>query len=224
MTEQQWTAVDDYLCALLAPGDAALDAALEASAAAGLPAIQVAPNQGKLLQILARAIGARVILEIGTLGGYSTIWLARALPPQGRLITLEADEKHAAVARDNFLRAGLDALIELRPGPALDSMKRIAAEGPGPFDLVFIDADKATIPGYFLAALDLTRRGGLIIVDNVVRKGAVIDAASVDPDIIGIRRFNELVAREPRVSATAIQTVGGKGHDGFAIALVTGDR
>jgi predicted O-methyltransferase YrrM len=221
MSEQLWSAVDAYVCDLLAPSDPALDAALEASAAAGLPAIQVAPNQGKLLQILARLAGARNILEIGTLGGYSTIWLARALPPGGRLITLEADPKHANVARANFLRAGLAGLIEVRLGPALDSMKQIAAERLAPFDLIFIDADKANIPAYFTSALEGTRRGGLIIVDNVVRKGAVLDAGSADPDILGIRQFNECVAREPRVSATAIQTVGCKGHDGFALLLVT---
>jgi predicted O-methyltransferase YrrM len=223
MNEQMWSAVDAYLCGLLVPSDPALDAALEASAAAGLPAIQVAPNQGKLLQMLARLAGARNILEIGTLGGYSTIWLARALPPDGRLITLEADPKHAEVAHANFARAGLDGLIELRLGDALESLTKIARESAASFDLVFIDADKANIPAYFVAVLDLTRRGGLIIVDNVVRKGAVLDADSADPDILGIRQFNELVAREPRVSATAIQTVGAKGYDGLALLLVTGD-
>ncbi len=223
MSEQLWSAVDAYLCGLLVPGDPALDAALEASAAAGLPPIQVAPNQGKLLQLLARMIGARRILEIGTLGGYSTIWLARALPADGTLITLEADAKHADVARANFSRAGIDRQIDLRLGLALDTLKQISTEGIAPFDLVFIDADKANIPAYFSFALDLTRRGGLIIVDNVIRSGAVIDAASADPDIRGIRQFNERIAREPRVSATAIQTVGSKGHDGFALALVTAD-
>ena len=223
MSEQLWSAVDAYLCDLLIPGDPALDAALQASASAGLPPIQVAPNQGKLLQLLARMIGARRILEIGTLGGYSTIWLARALPPDGTLITLEADAKHADVARANFSRAGVDRQIDLRLGLALDTLKQISTEGIAPFDLVFVDADKANIPAYFSFALDLTRRGGLIIVDNVIRSGAVIDAASADPDIRGIREFNERIAREPRVSATAIQTVGSKGHDGFALALVTAD-
>ena len=183
----------------------------------------MAPNQGKLLQLLARLTGARRILEIGTLGGYSTIWLARALAPDGRLITLESDSKHAEVAHANFHRAGLDGQIDLRLGHALDALKQIAAEGAEPFDFVFIDADKANIPAYFSFALDLTRQGGLIIVDNVVRNGAVIDAASADPDIQGIRQFNERLAREPRVSATAIQTVGVKGYDGFALALVTGE-
>ena len=223
MSEHLWSAVDSYICDLLAPADPALDAALQASASAGLPAIQVAPNQGKLLQLLARLTGARRILEIGTLGGYSTIWLARALAPDGRLITLEADAKHAEVARANFRRAGLDGQIDLRLGQALDALKQIAAEGAEPFDFVFIDADKANIPAYFSFALDLTRRGGLIVIDNVVRDGAVIDAASADPDIQGIRQFNERLAREKRVSATAIQTVGVKGYDGFALALVTGD-
>ncbi len=223
MSESLWTAVDSYICDLFAPNDAALEAALEASAAAGLPAIQVAPNQGKLLHLLARVNGARRILEIGTLGGYSTIWLARALPSDGKLITLEADPKHAEVAQANFVRAGLAGRIELRLGPALETLPRLASENPAPFDLIFIDADKANIPGYFGFALKLSRRGGLIIVDNVVRKGAVIDADSADPDVQGVRRFNELAAREPRISATAIQTVGSKGYDGFALALVTGD-
>ncbi|VFU07146.1 Methyltransferase [Methylocella tundrae] len=223
MSEQLWTAVDSYICDLLAPGDPALDAALEASAAAGLPSIQVAPNQGKLLQLLARIQGARSILEIGTLGGYSTIWLARALPPEGRLITLEADPKHAEVARANFARAGLAGQIELRLGEALDTLPQLSMERLGPFDLFFIDADKANIPAYFNFALGLSRRGSLIIVDNVVRKGAVIDPDSADPDVKGVRRFNEILSCETRVDATAIQTVGGKGYDGFALVLVTAD-
>jgi predicted O-methyltransferase YrrM len=224
MSEQLWTDVDAYFCGLLAPSDAALDAALEAAAAAGLPAIQVAPNQGKLLQLLARMLGAKHILEIGTLGGYSTIWLTRALSPGGRIITLESDPKHAEVARANFIRAGVDQLIELRLGPALETLPQLQAEGRGPFDLIFIDADKANIPAYFSFALALARSGSLIIVDNVVRKGAVIEADSADADIQGIRRFNQLIAREPRVSATAIQTVGSKGYDGFALALVIAGR
>lgn len=222
MSEQPWNAVDAYFCGLFVPADPALDEALAASAAAGLPAIQVAPNQGKLLQLFARMIGARRILEIGTLGGYSTIWLARALAPDGRVVTLESDPKHAEVARANFVRADVDRQIDLRVGLALDTLKGIADEGPEPFDLVFIDADKANILAYFTSALGFTRKGGLIIVDNVVRKGAIIDASSADPDIQGVRRFNELAAREPRVSVTAIQTVGVKGYDGFALALVTG--
>jgi predicted O-methyltransferase YrrM len=222
MTQEQWTAVDQYISGLLVPSDPALDAALESSAAAGLPAINVAPNQGKLLHLLVRIHGARSILEIGTLGGYSTIWLARALPPGGKLVTLEADLKHAAVARANLARADLAGVVDVRLGRALDTLPLIAREGLGPFDFFFIDADKANIPHYFQWALDLSRPGSVIVVDNVVRKGAVLDASSDDPNVQGVRRFNELVAAERRVSATAIQTVGSKGYDGFAIAVVTG--
>ena len=220
---EQWTAVDRYLTDLFVRPDPALEAALQASAAAGLPPIQVSPNQGKLLLLLARVKAARNILEIGTLGGYSTVWLARALPGNGRLITLELDEKFAAVARANIARAGLADVVELRLGRALETLPQLAAEGRGPFDLIFIDADKATYPDYFKWALKLSRRGSLIIADNIVRKGAVADATSSDPNVQGVRRFNELLAAEPRVSATAIQTVGSKGYDGFAIALVTAD-
>src|SRR5450432_3488265 len=222
MTQEQWTSVDRYITGLLVPSDPALDAALESSTAAGLPAINVAPNQGKLLHLIARIHGARAILEIGTLGGYSTIWLARALPPGGRVVTLESDPKHAEVARANLARANLAGVVDVRVGRALDTLPQIAREGLGPFDLFFIDADKANIPNYFKWALDLSRPGSVIIVDNVVRGGAVLDGASMDPNVLGVRRFNELVAAEPRVSATAIQTVGSKGYDGFAIALVTG--
>jgi predicted O-methyltransferase YrrM len=222
MTQELWTAVDQYISGLLVPSDPALDAALESSAAAGLPAINVAPNQGKLLHLLVRIHGARSILEIGTLGGYSTIWLARALPPGGKVVTLEADLKHAAVARANLARAHLAAVVDVRLGRALDTLPLIAREGLGPFDFFFIDADKANIPHYFQWALDLSRPGSVIVVDNVVRKGAVLDASSDDPNVQGVRRFNELVAAERRVSATAIQTVGSKGYDGFAIAVVTG--
>jgi predicted O-methyltransferase YrrM len=223
MTEAQWTAVDRYFTDLLVPADPALDAALAASDAAGLPPHNVAPNQGKLLLLLARLQGARRILEIGTLGGYSTIWLARALPAGGRLITLEADAKHAKVARANIARAGLADVVELRHGPALETLPQLAAERRGPFDLIFIDADKPNNPAYLTWALRLSRRGSLIIADNVVRNGAVIGAASTDPNVQGVRRFMEVLAAEPRVSATAIQTVGSKGYDGFAIALVTAD-
>lgn len=222
--QEQWTAVDRYITDLLVPPDAALDAALRASVEAGLPAINVAPNQGKLLQILARTQGAKRILEVGTLGGYSTIWLARALPPGGRVITLELEPKHAEVARANFVRAGLADMIEIRTGPASESLARLAAEGAAPFDLIFIDADKAGIPDYFGWALKLSRPGSLIIVDNVVRKGAVADATSTDPSVRGVRRFNEILAREKRVTATTLQTVGSKGHDGFTLALVTADH
>ena len=223
MTPEQWTAVDHYFANLLVPPDPALEAALQASAAAGLPPIQVAPNQGKLLQLLAQARGARRILELGTLGGYSTIWLARALPAGGCLITLEMDPKCAEVARANIARAGLAAVVEVRLGRALDILPQLVAEGRGPFDLIFIDADKSRNPDYFPWALKLSRRGTLIIADNVVRKGAVTDAASNDPNVQGVRRFNELLAADPRMSATAIQTVGSKGYDGFVLALVIAD-
>jgi predicted O-methyltransferase YrrM len=223
MNPEQWTTVDRYLTDLLVPPDPALAAALEASAAAGLPAIQVSPPQGRLLELLARAQGARAILEIGTLGGYSTIWLARALPAGGRLVTLEVDPKHAAVARANFARAGLERAIELRLGPASDTLSQLVAEGAGPFDLIFIDADKTGYPDYLPWALRLARRGSLIIADNVVRQGAVADAASSDAAVQAVRRFNAMLAAETRVSATVIQTVGSKGYDGFALALVVAD-
>jgi len=218
--QEQWAAVDRYFSDLLIPADPALDEALRVSTAAGLPAINVSPNQGKLLHLIARMSGARKILEIGTLGGYSTIWLARALPHDGRLVTLEFDPKHADVARANFARAGLTQSIDLRVGRAIDSLPKIAAENLGPFDLIFIDADKQSTPDYFTWALKLTRPGGLIIVDNVVRNGKIIDANSDDSGVQGIRKFNDMLAAEKRVTATAIQTVGSKGYDGFAIAMV----
>ena len=223
MSQEQWTAVDRYITDTLLSPDAALEAALKTSVDAGLPSINVTPNQGKLLQLLAQAQGARNILEVGTLGGYSTIWLARALPPGGRLITLEFEPKHEEVARANIARAGLSDVVELRVGPALEMLPQLAAERRGPFDFIFIDADKANYPGYFTWALKLSRRGTLIVADNVVRKGAVIDADSKDPLVQGVRRFHELVAAEPRVSATAIQTVGDKGYDGFTLMLVTAE-
>ena len=217
---QRWEDVDDYLTTLLAPADEALEAALRDSDAEGLPHINVAPNLGKLLQLLAQIQGARCILEIGTLGGYSTIWLARALPADGRLITLEYDEKHAEVARRNLARAGLDGITEVRTGPALESLPKLADENPAPFDLVFIDADKANNPHYVEWALRLTTTGSLIIVDNVVRGGAVTDADSTDADIRGTRAALQLIADHPRLSGTAVQTVGSKGYDGFALARV----
>jgi predicted O-methyltransferase YrrM len=223
MFQDQWTEVDRYITDLFVPPDPVLDTALQASVEAGLPQINVAPNQGKLLQILALSCGARSILEIGTLGGYSTIWLARALPADGRLITLEADPKHAEVARANLVGAGLGDMVEVRLGQALDTLPQLAAEGHGPFDLVFIDADKANTPAYFQWALTLTRRGSLIITDNVVRQGTVVDAASDDASVQGVRHFNAALAAEPRVTATVIQTVGSKGYDGLAIAIVTAD-
>jgi len=219
----RWTAVDRYLTDLLVPPDPELAAVLEASAAGGLPPINVAPTQGRLLNMVARMQGARTILEIGTLGGYSTIWLARALPADGRLITLEVDPKHAEVARANVARAGLSEVVEVRLGRALETLPQLAAEGLGPFDLVFIDADKENTPDYVAWALKLTRRGSLIVVDNVVRAGQVLDEASENPNVQGVRRTLELLAAEPRVDATAIQIVGGKGYDGMAFALVTAD-
>ena len=217
---ETWTAVDRYIGDLLVRPDPALDAALAASATAGLPAIAVAPPQGKLLMILARALGARTILEIGTLGGYSTIWLARALGPGGRLVTLELDPKHAAVAKANLARAGLSDVVELRLGPASDSLRGLLAEGHEPFDFIFIDADKPGYPEYFALALQLSAPGTLIVADNVVRDGAVADPGSADPNVQAVRRYNALLAAEPRVTATVLQTVGSKGYDGFAIALV----
>ena len=219
MSQAQWTAVDDYICARLVPPDAVLEATLKASDAAGLPAINVAPNQGKFLNLLARIMGARNILEVGTLGGYSTIWLARALPAGGRLITLEYDPKHARVAQENIARAGLADVVDVRLGKAIDTLPKLAQAGLPPFDLVFIDADKPSNPDYFAWALKLARIGSVIIVDNVVRGGAVIDPEG-DAAVQGVRRLNELIAAEKRVDATAIQTVGLKGYDGFAIALV----
>lgn len=222
MSQEHWTAVDRYITDLFVQPDFALDAALQTAAEAGLPPHNVSPNQGKLLLLLAQIQKARTILEIGTLGGYSTIWLARSLPADGSLISLEANPKHAEVARSNIARAGLSDIVEIRLGRALDTLPQIAAEGRK-FDLIFIDADKPNNPDYFAWALKLSHRGTLIIADNVVRNGAVIDAASDDPNVQGIRRFNELLAAEARVSATEIQTVGSKGYDGFAIAVVTGD-
>ena len=220
MSQEQWTAVDRYIADLFVASDPALDAALADSDAAGLPAINVSPVQGKLLHLLARLHGARNILEIGTLGGYSAIWLARALPAGGRLITLEANPKHAEVARANISRAGLAQVVELRLGKALDTLPQLAQENRGPFDLIFIDADKPGYPDYLPWALKLSRPGSLIIADNVVRKGGVADSANADPNVQGVRRFCELLAGEPRVSATILQSVGSKGYDGFAVALV----
>jgi len=223
LADERWTAVDRYITDVLVPSDPVLDAVLAASAEAGLPAINVSPPQGKLLALLVAAISARSVLEVGTLGGYSTVWMARVLPSGGRLVTLERDAKHAEVARANFAVAGLADVVELRLGPALDSLSALADEGAGPFDVTFIDADKANNAEYFTRALALSRPGSLIVVDNVVRAGAVVDAASTDPDVVGTRRLYEVLAAERRVSATVVQTVGSKGHDGFAFALVIGD-
>ncbi len=220
MAEDSWSAVDDYVSGLLAPHDEALEGALRESEAAGLPAIQVSPPQGKLLTLLAQSIGARAILEFGTLGAYSTIWLARALPEGGRLITLEAEPRNAEVAAANLERAGLTDRVDLRVGAALDLLPQLAAEGAGPFDFVFIDADKVHTPDYFSWSLERTRPGGLIVSDNVVRFGELANPASDDPTIPAQRRFHEMLAAEPRVEATTIQTVGAKGHDGFNLAYV----
>ncbi|MEV4970056.1 O-methyltransferase [Streptomyces scopuliridis] len=220
MSQEQWNAVDRYFTDQLAPADEALSAALAASDAAGLPAINVAPNQGKLLHLLARIQGARTILEIGTLGGYSTIWLGRALPEDGKLISLEYDPAHTEVARANLAHAELDKIAEVRTGAALETLPVLAAEDAGPFDLVFIDADKRNNPHYVEWALKLTRPGSVIIVDNVVRNGAVTDADSTDAAVQGTRRVIELMGEHPRLSATAVQTVGSKGYDGFALARV----
>ena len=217
--QQTWTAVDDYFNDLLVEEDDALRAASGGSEAAGLPPHQVAPNQGKLLHLIARIRGARTILEIGTLGGYSTLWLARALPEGGRLVTLESDEAHARVAAANIAGAGLDQVVDLRVGKALETLPQLVAEAP--FDLVFIDADKPSNPEYLDWALRLTRPGSVIVGDNVVRDGAVTDGTSEDPRVRGVRRFTELIAEHPKLTATAVQTVGEKGYDGFVLALVT---
>jgi predicted O-methyltransferase YrrM len=217
---ETWTAVDEYVAGLLAPHDEALEVALRASEEAGLPAIQVSPAQGKLLYLLAKSIGAKQILEFGTLGGYSTIWLGRAIPAGGRLITLEAEPHNAEVAGRNIDRAGLDDLVDLRVGPALDQLPQLEAEGVGPFDLTFIDADKIHTPDYFAWALEHSRPGSLIVSDNVVRFGRLADPDSDDPTIPAQRRLHEMLAAEPRVEATTIQTVGAKGYDGFSFALV----
>jgi predicted O-methyltransferase YrrM len=217
---EQWSDVDRYIVEALLEPDPVLEEALAASKAAGLPPINVAPNQGKMLHLLARIHQSRRILEIGTLGGYSTIWLARALPAGGSLITLEAEPRHAEVATQNLARAGLSDTVEVRVGPAIESLPKLEAEGAGPFDMFFIDADKPSNPDYFEWAVRLSRPGSMIVVDNVVRNGAVVQADSTDDGVRGVRRLNELMAAEPRVEATAIQTVGSKGYDGFALALV----
>jgi predicted O-methyltransferase YrrM len=220
MSQDAWTAVDEYIAEQLIGEDAALDAALAASAEAGLPAIAVSPPQGKLLHVLARSIGARSVLEIGTLGGYSTIWLARAVGDEGRVLSLEADARYAEVARANIARAGFGDTVEIRVGPALDTLALIAAEAPALFDLVFIDADKVNTPEYFSWALERTRSGGLIVADNVIRGGTIGDPQSGDPGALAARRLHEMLHDEPRVSATTIQTVGLKGYDGFTLMLV----
>ncbi len=220
MDNQLWADVDRYISDRLVPPDPALDAALEASSKGGLPPINVAPNQGKLLQLLVRICGASRVLEVGTLGGYSTIWLARGLPAEGRLVTLELVPKHAEIAWANIERAGLSDMVEIRIGRAVDSLEVLTTEAVPPFDFVFIDADKENNSAYLEWALRLTRPGSVIVVDNVVRNGAVVDPERTEPDVLGTRRLNDLLSEERRVSATEIQTVGVKGYDGFAVALV----
>lgn len=221
MDQTQWDLLDDYLCNQLVAPDEALDAALRLSAEAGLPAINVAPNQGKFLQLLARLRGAKRILEIGTLGGYSTIWLARALPPGGELVTLEFSPEHAAVARQNIVNAGLSEKVKVIVGAGVDSLKRMIDEHAEPFDFVFIDADKKTYPEYLTLALALCGKGAVIVGDNIIRRGRMADFASTDPDVLGLRRYFELLAHNPRLDSTAVQTVGSKGWDGFSITLVS---
>ncbi|MBJ9680846.1 O-methyltransferase [Burkholderia multivorans] len=220
MDQDQWNRVDAYFSATLVPSDDVLDAALAASEAAGLPAINVAPNQGKLLQLLATIRGARRILEVGTLGGYSTIWLARALPPGGRLVTLELDPAHAAVATQNIARAGFADVVSVVVGTAKDSLARLIADGEAPFDFIFIDADKDNNRAYLDAALKLSRPGTVIVVDNVVRRGRVADPDNRDPDVVGVREGFARIVAEPKLTTTAVQTVGQKGWDGFSISIV----
>jgi predicted O-methyltransferase YrrM len=222
VTEETWTAVDDYVVASLLPPDPVLGAALRRSVEAGLPAIQVSSPQGKLLMLLARSIGARRILEVGTLGAYSTIWLARGMAADGHLDTLEIDPVHAETARANLDAAGLAARVEVHLGRGVETLARLTEQGVAPYDLVFVDADKPSNADYVRAALDVSHPGTVIVIDNVVREGAVVNATSADPNVLGVRRLNELLASEPRLDATTIQTVGHKGYDGFTFALVTG--
>lgn len=218
MSQKLWNAVDAYFTDAFIPHDPILEAALRDSDAAGLPQINVAPNQGRLLQLLAQMQGAKKILEIGTLGGYSTIWLARALPKGGKLVTLEMDTKHAEVARKNIARAGLAHVVDIRVGKAVETLPLLADIAP--FDFIFIDADKPSNPDYLAWSLKLSRPGTVIIADNVVRNGEVTNPKTTDPNVIGVRRFFDLLSAEPRISATAIQTVGSKGYDGFALGIV----
>lgn len=220
MSREQWKAVDEYFRESVIAPDPVLEEALRANSEAGLPPIDVSPLQGKLLNLLAKIQGARRILEIGTLGGYSTIWMGRALPEGGKLITLEANPKHAEVARKNIARAGLAGVVELRLGAAVESLEQLSKEGAAPFDLIFIDADKRSNPQYLELALRFSRAGTILVCDNVVRDGGVVEAESASSDIQGIRRFFEIAAADPRLEITALQTVGSKGWDGFAIALV----
>lgn len=224
MSEASWDAVDRYLTEALLPRDEILDAVLDRCAAAALPPISVSAAQGRFLHLLAKICGARNVLEVGTLGGYSTIWLARALPPHGRVLTIELDPHHADIAVENFERAGLSEAVEIRRGAAIEVLPSLAAEGLSPFDLIFIDADKESTAEYFEWALQLARPGSVIVVDNVVRGGAVADAHSDDSSVQGIRRFLAAASNDARVTMTALQTVGTKGHDGFAIGIVNDTR
>ena len=221
MDNDLWDSVDAHLVATLLEPDPVLDAALADSSAAGLPEIHVAPNQGKLLSLLVQVRGARRVLEVGTLGGYSTIWLARGLPADGRLVSLELEEHNASVARANLERAGLGDRVEVRVGPAADTLAAMVEAGEEPFDLVFLDADKSGYPTYLARALELSRPGTVIVADNVVRGGAVADASTTDPNAIGVQRFLADAAADPRLDGPAVQTVGSKGHDGFALLVVT---
>lgn len=220
MSQDTWSAVDRYVTDLLLGGDADIEQSLERSAAAGLPPIAVSAPQGRLLWMLARLARARRILEIGTLGGYSAIWLARALPPGGTLVTLELSEHHATVARDNLARAGVGDRAQVLTGPAAESLAALQRESVEPFDLVFIDADKTGYPDYWRASLALSRPGTLIVADNVVREGQVTDASSSDEAVRAVRETLALAAAESRVRATVLQTVGAKGYDGLCLALV----
>jgi predicted O-methyltransferase YrrM len=222
MGQEQWTAVDDYITELIVEPDPALDAAIAATEAGGLPAIAVSAAQGKFLALLVRITGARQVLEIGTLGGYSAIWMARALAADGKLTSLELDPHHAEVAQANLAAAGVADRAEIRVGPALDTLPKLVAENAGPYDLVFIDADKANIPGYVDWALKLAHPGTVIVVDNVVRNGRLADADSDDPNVVGVRRLHEMISGDKRLTATTIQTVGSKGYDGFTLAIVEG--
>jgi predicted O-methyltransferase YrrM len=218
--ENVWTEVDTYFADLLTPSDAALEAAVAANRNAGLPPIDVTGLQGKFLELLVRIANARRVLELGTLGGYSTIWLARALPEGGQVVSLELDPRNAEIARENLRNASVLDRVDLRIGPAADTLREIIATGALPFDLIFIDADKAGYPQYLDLSLKLSRPGTVILADNVVRDGKVIQPDNPDPNIQGVRRFTELVSAEPRLAATALQTVGAKGYDGFALAIV----
>jgi predicted O-methyltransferase YrrM len=221
MDQQQWDLLDTYLCSQLVKSDEALDAALRSSADADLPSINVAPNQGKFLQLLARIRGARRILEIGTLGGYSTIWLSRGLEPGGELVTLEANPEYAAVARKNIEFAGLSKTVSVVVGAAIDTLARFIDDKLEPFDMVFIDAGKKTYPDYLQLSLQLCRPGAVIVGDNVIRGGRMLDLASSDLDLAGLRKYFDMLNKDPRLESTAMQTVGSKGWDGFSISIVS---